>query len=149
LILYGQSIGAAAVLRAVGDLHVSPDAIIIDLPYDRLLSTAGNRFRAMHLPAFPLAQMLVFWGGVQQHYRGFDMNPADSAKNVRCPTLMFHGQLDRRVTIEQANAVFNNVAGPKQFECSPDSGHVGFLTVHPDQWHAIVESFLHKYAGGT
>jgi alpha-beta hydrolase superfamily lysophospholipase len=55
LILFGQSMGAAAVIRAVGDLGVSPDAIILESPYDRLVSTANNRFHAMHLPAFPLA----------------------------------------------------------------------------------------------
>jgi hypothetical protein len=142
LILFGQSMGAAAVLRAVGDLGVSPDAIIIESPYDRLLSTAGNRFHAMHLPAFPLANLLVFWGGVQQGYWGFAMNPADSARRVHCPVLMFHGQLDARVTPEQAKSVYNNLAGPKHMEWYENAGHCSFLSSDPVRWREAVSKEL-------
>jgi alpha-beta hydrolase superfamily lysophospholipase len=142
LILFGQSMGAAAVLRAVGDLGVSADAIIIESPYDRLLSTANNRFRAMHLPAFPLAQLLIFWGGTEQGYWGFGMNPAESATRVRCPVLMFHGQLDTRVTPAQARAVFDNLAGPKQLEWYDQAGHCGFLSSDPVRWRSVVSALL-------
>ncbi len=146
MILYAQSMGAAAVLRAAGDLGVSADAIIIESPYDRLLSTAGNRFHAMHLPAFPLAQLLVFWGGFQQGYSGFAMNPVDSATRVRCPVLMFHGQLDARVTAEQARSVFNNLAGPKQLEWYENAGHCAFWSTDPVRWKAAVSATLKRYA---
>jgi uncharacterized protein len=77
VILYGQSMGGAAILRAVGELGVNPSAIIIESVFDRLLSTAQNRFHSMGLPAFPLAQLLVFWGGAQIGHSGFQLNPAD------------------------------------------------------------------------
>jgi hypothetical protein len=144
LVLFGQSMGAAAVLRAVGDLNVSVDAIIIESPYDRLLSTASNRFRVMHLPVFPLARLLIFWGGVQQGYWGFNMNPADSATRVRCPVLMFHGQLDTRVTPAQAHAVFDNLAGPKQLEWYDQAGHCSFLSTDPVRWRSAVLKILHQ-----
>lgn len=142
IVLYGQSMGAAAVLRAIGDLGVSVDGIIIESPYDRLLSTADNRFHAMHLPAFPLARLLVFWGGVQQGYWGFAMNPAESATRVHCPALMFHGQLDARVTPEQARSVFANLAGPKQLEWYADAGHTSFLSSDPVRWENAVSMLL-------
>jgi len=62
LILYGKSMGAAAVLRAVHDLGAAPDAIIVEAVYDNLLRTARHRFEIMRLPSFPFADLLVFWG---------------------------------------------------------------------------------------
>src|SRR5271156_1265585 len=41
-ILYGQSMGSAAILRAVVIHQVQPQAIIIENPFDRLTTTVGN-----------------------------------------------------------------------------------------------------------
>ncbi|HEY1923510.1 MAG TPA: alpha/beta fold hydrolase, partial [Tepidisphaeraceae bacterium] len=46
-VLFGQSMGGAAILRAVADLNVRPSAAIIESTYDRMLSTVENRFHAM------------------------------------------------------------------------------------------------------
>ena len=146
LVLFGQSMGAAAIVRAVGDLGVAPDAIILESPYDRLFSTVTHRFSAMHLPSFPLAHLLMFWAGVQQGYWAFDMNPADSASRVRCPALMFHGALDARVTTTEAKNVFDHLAGPKQFELFENGAHAAFLLADKQRWARCVEVFLNRYA---
>jgi alpha-beta hydrolase superfamily lysophospholipase len=149
LILFGQSMGAAAVLRAVGDKGVSTDAIVIESPYDRLLSTAGNRFHAMNLPAFPLAHIMMFWGGLQQGFWSFAMNPEESATRVHVPVLMFHGQLDTTITPEQAHAVFNHLAGPKRLEWCEHAPHASFVNTDPARWDRAVSDFLTRYAGNS
>src|SRR5207237_2938162 len=68
LVLYGVSMGAAAIMRAVATEGVHPAALILESPFDRLLDTVANRFHAMGLPAFPAAGLLVFWGSLQQGY---------------------------------------------------------------------------------
>jgi uncharacterized protein len=141
-ILYGQSMGGAAILRAVAELRVQPSAVIIESTYDRMLSTVENRFHAMGLPAFPLARLLVFWGGEQFGYSAFDLNPADYATHVHCPVLMMQGGLDPRVTDAQARNLFDHFAGPKQFELFNNAGHCAFLEVDPDRWNRVVASFL-------
>ena len=103
--------GGAAILRAVAQLRVNPDAVIIESTFDSLLSTAKNRFTTMGLPTFPFAQLLVFWGAIQEGYNGFALNPADYATHVRCPVLMFQGGNDPRVTNAQAENLFNHLAG--------------------------------------
>src|SRR5207249_4139187 len=60
-ILYGQSLGALAILRAIATSDVQPDAIVLECPYDRLITTVSHRFHMMNLPAFGLAHLLVFW----------------------------------------------------------------------------------------
>ena len=69
LILYGNSMGAAAIVRAVAVKGVRPDAIILEGIFDRMLTTVENRFKMMGVPAFPFAQLLVFWGGIDQGYQ--------------------------------------------------------------------------------
>jgi len=145
LVLYGQSMGGAAILRAVADLGVNPSAAIIESTFDRLLSTAQNRFRAMGLPAFGLAELLVFWGGEQIGYSGFKHNPADYATRVRCPVLVMQGGLDPRVTDAQARNLFDHLAGPKQFELFPNCGHCEFLNQDRARWMVVVADFLRKW----
>ena len=91
VILYGQSMGSVAVLRAVAELGIRPDAVVLECPFDRLVNTVSNRFQAMGLPAFPCAHLLVFWGGWQHGFNGFEHNPVEYAGKVDCPALLLHG----------------------------------------------------------
>lgn len=141
-ILFGQSMGGAAILRAIADLNVQPKSVIIESCYDRMLATVENRFHAMHLPAFPLARLLVFWGGEQFGYSAFALNPADYATRIHCPVLMMQGGRDSRVTNAQAQNLFDHLAGPKRLELFADDGHCMFLLNHPDRWTRIVTQFL-------
>lgn len=141
-ILFGQSMGAAAVLRAVSVHDLRPAALVLECPFDRLSSTVGNRFMAMGLPATPFAQLLVFWGGAQQGFNGFRHNPAEYAKSVTVPTLMLHGAHDRRVTRDQAEKIFENLAGPKEFEVFTAAGHESCFACDAEHWNRVVNQFL-------
>lgn len=140
--LYGRSMGSAAILRAVAEYDLKPAGVILECPFDRLLSTAQNRFTAMGLPGFPAAQLLVFWGGVQHGYSGFEHNPVDYAANVRCPVLVLGGEADPRVTQPQLRSVFDKLAGPKQIHIFEDVGHDAYLPAAPHAWEATVQQFL-------
>lgn len=141
-ILYGRSMGAAAVLRAICVHHLRPDAIIIEAVFDKLLSTVKNRFAAMGLPAVPAAQLLLFWGSVQNGYFGFDHNPLDYAACVQCPALVLHGTDDPRATLAEGTAVFHQLRSPKQFEVFAGVGHAPYLAAYPEQWQRTVAGFL-------
>ncbi|MFQ5608221.1 MAG: alpha/beta hydrolase, partial [Candidatus Zixiibacteriota bacterium] len=104
LILYGQSMGAAAALRAVAVHNVHPDAIILEAVYDRLLTTVQNRFDMVGFPRFPASHLLLFWGGVQTGIDAFDLNPVEYASSVTCPALIMHGGEDRRALPSQAES---------------------------------------------
>lgn len=140
-VLYGQSMGSAAILRAIFAKGVRPAAVVIECPFDRLIATVGNRFSAMGLPAFPFAQLLVFWGGVQHGFNGFKHNPAEYAKGVECPVLVLHGENDTRVSRAQLESVFNNLGGEKRLKFFP-AGHEACLASDPPQWKRSVSAFL-------
>ncbi len=144
-ICYGQSMGSAAILRASAILGYNPAALILECPFDRLLTTVGNRFGSMGLPAFPLAHLLVFWGGVQQGFNGFRHNPVEYAAHVACPVLHMQGTADPHVTREEAQAIFDNLGGEKKMELFAGIGHKPYLVNRPEQWRRAVGDFLAQH----
>jgi len=143
-ILYGVSMGSAAILRSIAIEGVKPDAIIIESPFNRLLDTVRNRFDAMGLPSFPGAELVVFWGGVQQGFDGFAHNPVDYAQSVSCPVLLMNGDHDPRVTLSQATAIYEKLGGHKEFVSFADAGHESLIAAAPQVWKEHVTLFLSK-----
>ena len=141
-VLYGQSMGSAAALRAVALHGLRPAALVLENPFDRFLSTVENRFGLMGLPAFPAARLLVFWGGVQHGISAFDHNPVEYAAQVECPVLLLHGREDRMVTAAQAETIFDRLPGPKRLEWFAGVGHGPLLAPAPEQWNQAVSQFL-------
>lgn len=144
ILLFGQSMGAAAVLRA---LHVAtdvkPDAIIAEAVFDSMLETVKNRFALMGVPSFPCAQALVFWGGRQAGFNAFRHNPVDYARSVDAPILFMQGSLDTRARVGQARRVFDAVPhARKTFVEFPGAAHESCSKRDPEQWTAAVSNLL-------
>ena len=136
--------GAAAILRAVYAHAVQPDRIILEAVFDTLLNTVRHRFRAMEVPAFPSAELLVFWGGRQWGFDGFEHNPSAYAASVRCPVLLMHGARDPRVRLIEARRVFEAVPATKEFVTFEQSGHESYLSKNAEQWRSAVERFIKR-----
>jgi alpha-beta hydrolase superfamily lysophospholipase len=143
-VLYGVSMGAAAILRAYAQEGAHADALILESPFDSLLSTVENRFHAMGLPSFPAAPLMVFWGSVQLGYNGFADNPISYAASVQCPVLFMYGTADPRVTAEQSAAIYAqlNPAGGKTSVAFEWLGHESLLAGDATLWDASVAQFL-------
>ena len=45
IVLYGVSMGTAAILKAVAQKKVNPDAIVLELPFTRLLDAVRSRLK--------------------------------------------------------------------------------------------------------
>ncbi|MGV3754082.1 MAG: alpha/beta hydrolase [Verrucomicrobiota bacterium] len=144
IVLLGSSLGAAAILLAVAHEGVAPDGLILECPFNSLLTTTGNRFRAMKLPAFPLAHLLVFWGGKQHGFDGFTHDPAEYAQAVKCPTLLLIGDTDARVTLADIEAVRKNLPRDSGFHVFKDTGHESYLKKHSDGWKSELSAYLTK-----
>jgi pimeloyl-ACP methyl ester carboxylesterase len=142
IVLYGVSMGAASVLRAVGVFGVSPDAVILESPFDRLSTTIGHRFTEMGLPAFPFTQLLLFWGGRLAGMDAFAHDPAVYARSVQCPTLLMSGTLDRYVYPDEARSVFSSLAGAKTLKMFEGLGHQDLSVGDPKEWKIEVAQFL-------
>jgi uncharacterized protein len=143
IVLYGVSMGGAAILRAIAVEGVRPAAIILEGTFDRLLTTTQHRFHAVGLPAFPAAELLVFWGSVQLGYNGFRHNPAEYAAAIECPTLLMHGERDPWITAAETAAIAGQVRGPKQVIEFPRLGHeMPYVYGAPELWRKTIAQFL-------
>jgi alpha-beta hydrolase superfamily lysophospholipase len=144
LVLFGQSMGAAAVLRAVAG-GAAADAILLECPFDRLLTTVSHRFELMGLPTVLLPRVLVFWGGVQNGFDALAHNPVEYAASVRCPVLVMHGAKDRLVHEKEAEDIFRALSGPKRWELFAEAGHESYCFKCQARWTSVVKEFVSEH----
>ena len=144
IILYGISMGGAAVLRAIAAHGVKPDAIIIEATFDSLLNTGRRRFRAMGLPGSPFAEMLLFWGSVQHGFNMFTHNPAEYARTIKHPALILHGAQDARATIDEARSIALAMGANARFVAYAGVPHMPIIAARPKDWTRDVAMFLEQ-----
>lgn len=149
VLLYGFSMGSAAILRAVADLGVRPDGIVIAATFDTMAGAARQRFHSMGIPSFPSAQCLIFWGGVQQGMNAFMNNPAEFAARVNCPALVLHGSADVRAPLEMGSNVYARLAGPKRMAVFEGAGHGPLEKFGPEKWKKEVSAWMDGVTGAS
>ena len=142
IILFGSSMGAVAIMKAVADHQLNPAGIILECPFGTLLQTVQVRFHRMHIPEFPMSYLLVFWGGVQNGFNAFSHRPVDYAKSIHCPALLLYGEKDDKVSRSETDAIFKNLQGPKRLETYPLAGHANYLIQYKVKWTSDVTAFL-------
>jgi len=142
LVVFGSSMGAAAVLRAAA-LHDLPvDALVLQAPFARLTEAVAHRFDNLHAPRFPAAPLLVFWGGYQRGFDGFAHDPVRYAENVRVPVLLLQGERDRLACVGEARAIYDHLAGRKELVLFPRASHQSLFRADRPRWRAAVRGFL-------
>lgn len=142
IFLYGASMGAVAIIKAIHDDHLAPRAVILDCPFATMYDAVAARFRMLHAPEFPMANLLVFWGGVENGFPGFGFRPVDDASAVQCPALLEWGQKDDRVSRKETDAVYARLVGPRTLKIYATAGHDDYETTCPGEWSQTVTSFL-------
>lgn len=145
IILYGVSMGAASVMRA---MHVhedlQPQALVLSAPFASLKQAIVNRFHLLQIPPWPMADFLIFCGGAQHGYNAHSHNPVEYARSIKVPTLLLHGKNDKRVIMQEADQVLAALQGPKELVLFEESGHTLFLQTEPTKWKNFVGYFLAK-----
>lgn len=141
-VLYGFSMGGAAVLRAIAVHDVQPDGAIVESTFDRMLNAVSIRFTAMKLPPRPLADLLMFWGGQRWGFNPYLHNPADYARSVKSPTLVFYGEGDLRVKEKEAVAIYNALPGWKRYWSFPKGGHRPKAIDNLELWQQAISKLL-------
>lgn len=142
--LFGTSMGAAAILKAINKYKIAPNAIIIECPFGTLYQTTCARFNLMHIPTFPMAGLLVFWGGIENGFWAFGNKPQEYAKSVKCPTLLLYGEQDKNVSRTEIDSIYANLKGPKYLNTFPLAGHEDYLVQYKEEWTKDVMHFLSK-----
>ncbi len=144
IILFGTSMGAVAILKAINDYHLQPQSIIIQSPFGTLYRTVCARFNLIHVPSFPMAALLLFWGSIENGFWAFSHKPVEYAKQVTCPVLLMYGEKDIKVTRREINMIYKNITAQKTLKLFPLGGHENLLKYKSD-WESTVVAFLDKH----
>jgi alpha-beta hydrolase superfamily lysophospholipase len=139
---FGTSMGSVAIMKAISDNKLKPKAIIIECPFGSMYQTTCARFRIMKAPTFPMAGLLVFWGGVQNNFWALGHNPTEYAKKITCPTLLLYGEQDKNVSRQEIDDIYKNLKTKKVLKTYKLAGHESYWTKYKEDWQTDVRTFL-------
>ena len=144
IVLWGISMGAATITKAMNDYKMQPSKIILEMPFGSILQAAEGRIKIMGLPSEPLASLVTFWGGAEHGFWAFGMKPAEFVKSIKVPTLLQWGKNDPRVMKEETDAIYANLKGKKQLVVYETAGHESLCDKEHEKWMASISVFLNQ-----
>ncbi|WP_222165424.1 alpha/beta hydrolase [Edaphocola aurantiacus] len=143
-----EQMGAVSIMRYLSQTPGVPvQATILECPFGSLLQTVSARFSVMGVPAFPMAHLLVLWGGVENQFNAFEHCPIDYAAGIKCPVLLLSGGSDKYVSRSEIEAIYHNLRGRKVLKIYPLAGHENYLNRYKAEWIGDVHDFLTAEAG--
>jgi esterase/lipase len=143
IVLWGMSMGAAAILKAVTTYNLQPDKLILECSFASLTDAVKARMRAVHVPGTPFSQILTFWGGVEHGFWGLGYKPEAYAREIKMPALVCWGAHDFRVSKHETDLIYQHLGSKKkQLVVFNESAHQSFCRNEPAKWKSAVKNFL-------
>lgn len=146
IFLYGSSMGAVVVSRAVAVYKLNPSGVFLEMPFASMQSHIRARLRNMGFSSFiekPFSFFVTFWMGIERGMKTFKHQMPDYASQITCPVLMQWGADDTYSLKGETNKVYNAIASPKKKLVVYDhAGHESLLQNDPAKWRLEVEKFL-------
>ncbi|MDP4263471.1 MAG: alpha/beta hydrolase [Bacteroidota bacterium] len=150
IFLWGASMGAVEIIKAVSDYGVHPSGIIVEMPFLSLQSHLEGRARILGFPQQPFAFLTTFWIGIERGFNGFGFKITSYAKNIECPVLEQYGEKDELVLKKETDAIYQAIASRnKKLVIYEGAMHESFLKRDPARWKKEVESFLQQFQRPT
>ncbi len=143
--LLGSSMGAAAVMKCTHDYSIQPGGLILECPFGSLYEAVCGRMRAMGVPEFPMAGLLVFYGGLEHGFWAFNHSPTQYALSIKHPTLLLSGGKDERVSADEISSIYQNLSGPKKQIVYPESRHESYLNDYETEWKNDLDGFIKEH----
>jgi len=142
IILWGISMGAATITKAVNDYPLHPGKIILEMPFGSIVEAAEGRIKMMGLPPEPLARLITFWGGTEHGFWAFNMKPVEFVKKINCPVLLQWGKNDPRVSQKETDDIYGNITSTKKLVVYENSGHESLCKKENAKWVGEISDFL-------
>lgn len=143
IVLWGISMGASTITKAIKDYQLNPGKIILEMPFGTIQDAAAGRLKMMGLPPQPLATLITFWGGIEHGFWAFSMKPQEFAASIKCPVLLQWGRNDPRVSKSEEDILFNNISNKnKKFVIYETAGHESLCKKETAKWETETAAFL-------
>ena len=147
--LWGVSMGAATALLAVRD-YGGFAGVVSDSAFPSFRETIEHHVRLLfRIPAFPVANMIVWLTGVRMHIDP-DFGNVETAvrKFGNVPVLFIAGGADRRMPPGVAKRLYDANQSPlKKLIVVPGAGHGEAFSTNREQYLEAVFSFLESIRG--
>lgn len=145
ILLWGISMGAVEVIKAVGDDKLGVSGIMVSMPFGSLQDLIKARLHNLGLPKQPFGSLITFWIGVQRGYNGLGFDVASYAKKVDCPVLMQYGDRDQLVSFKETDKIFKSFASKdKKLVEYTNASHQQLFRKDSVQWRMETMEFLDK-----
>lgn len=140
----GYSLGAITATLAAASL---PDlrALVIESGFADLRHDIGHLFtRFTHLPAFPFASLVIFWGQRMAGVRLGQIRPASVIGRISPRPVLIISDLADELADEpdDGERLYAAAGEPKELWQVAEAGHVNAFWRHPDEWVERVGGFL-------
>jgi alpha-beta hydrolase superfamily lysophospholipase len=143
IFLYGTSLGAVVVTKAIADYQLQLAGIILEMPFASLQTYLKDKARTLGFPQQPFGFLATFWIGVERGFNGFKHQTAKYAAKIKCPVLMQWGAMDEFVLKDETKTVYKAIASTnKKLVVYETAQHTSFLRHDPAKWRIEVENFL-------
>jgi pimeloyl-ACP methyl ester carboxylesterase len=145
--IMGYSLGAITTVLAAA---AEPDlrAVVIESGFADLQRDIGAAFhRFTGLPAFPFANLVVFWGQRIAKVRLSEIRPARIIGQIAPRAVFVISDLADSLVDEpyDGEQLYGHAGEPRRFWQVPGAQHVQAFNLVPDEWIARVEDFFDTY----
>lgn len=144
--VYAISMGSAAAIMAARDLP-EVKAFVFDSPFARLADLVDGQFT--HWPSMAgrvFAWLARFYGSLFIGTSAAGVAPQAYAKDLGTrPVLVFHGDRDTLIPIEQGRQLFGQIPGPKEFVETRGAEHVQSYAVMGRAYEKKVVNFFRTH----
>ena len=128
IVLLGQSLGGAAVLRIANSVECG--AVILE-----------GTFYSVKQIAKDLYPRLPIWA-----FASSDLDNAREIKKLGKPVLLIHGTEDATMPYRHSEMLFREARGPKEFLSVEGAGHTDLFAVNAARYYGAVSRFIENSA---
>lgn len=143
IILYGLSLGAVAITKAMYDYHLKPAAIILDAPFENMQEHFKARARVLGFPSQPFAALVTCWTSIERGFNGFKHSTVKYAAAINCPVVLEYGVKDPWVLPAEVQEIFKAIPSKQKKLVSYENGdHGSFVLSDKEKWRNEMTALL-------
>ena len=147
IILYGISMGAAAVMMTSGEKLPSNVRIVIeDCAYTSVWEEFSDKLKAIfHMPKFPAMYNANLIAKVRAGYSLKKASSINQIKKSKIPTLFIHGDNDKFVPFSMLDRLYEAASCKKEKLVISGAGHAEAQVTDPQKYWHTVKRFIKRY----
>lgn len=146
IFLWGTSMGAVVITKAVADYNLKPAGVILEMPFLSLQSHLQARARALGFQGFPekpFGFFVTWWIGLERRLKAFGHCTTRYVEKLNSPVLMQWGTGDIYVLKKETDKIYSAIASrSKKLVVYEGASHESLLQNDPAKWRNEMEKFL-------